>query len=153
DPRQLGRDRLDRLAEYRPGGRPHPCRLRVPVDEKQRWTMARRRVVQLDAVDGRGVRGDCLTAQSAVCRRRNGGDRQSEQGKNDQRRARTELHRELPPQRASIRTPRRRLSASAFYVRANPMSTKLPVLVLGAGPVGLGAALELARFGVRTVQI
>jgi putative polyketide hydroxylase len=28
-----------------------------------------------------------------------------------------------------------------------------PVLVLGAGPVGLGAALELARFGVRTVLI
>src|SRR5215467_5268945 len=27
------------------------------------------------------------------------------------------------------------------------------VIVLGAGPVGLGAALELARFGVRTVQI
>ena len=27
------------------------------------------------------------------------------------------------------------------------------VLVLGAGPVGLGAALELARFGVRTVLI
>ena len=28
-----------------------------------------------------------------------------------------------------------------------------PVIVLGAGPVGLGAALELARFGVRTVLI
>src|SRR5262250_2245902 len=27
------------------------------------------------------------------------------------------------------------------------------IIVLGAGPVGLGAALELARFGVRTVQI
>src|SRR5690242_7039194 len=27
------------------------------------------------------------------------------------------------------------------------------VIILGAGPVGLGAALELARFGVRTVQI
>src|SRR5215470_2488289 len=27
------------------------------------------------------------------------------------------------------------------------------VIVLGAGPVGLGAALELARFGVHTVQI
>ncbi len=28
-----------------------------------------------------------------------------------------------------------------------------PVIILGAGPVGLGAALELARFGVRTVLI
>ena len=28
-----------------------------------------------------------------------------------------------------------------------------PVIVLGAGPVGLGAALELTRFGVRTVLI
>jgi 2-polyprenyl-6-methoxyphenol hydroxylase-like FAD-dependent oxidoreductase len=27
------------------------------------------------------------------------------------------------------------------------------VIILGAGPVGLGAALELARFGVRTVLI
>src|SRR5215813_4118068 len=33
------------------------------------------------------------------------------------------------------------------------MSTSPPVIVPGAGPVGLGAALELARFGVRTVLI
>ena len=33
------------------------------------------------------------------------------------------------------------------------MSTGSAVIVLGAGPVGLGAALELARFGVRTVLV
>lgn len=34
-----------------------------------------------------------------------------------------------------------------------PPSDTSPVIVLGAGPVGLGAALELARFGVRSVLI
>jgi len=33
------------------------------------------------------------------------------------------------------------------------MPETTPVLILGAGPVGLGAALELARFGVRSILI
>src|SRR6476646_2133878 len=37
-------------------------------------------------------------------------------------------------------------------MRATP-DRSAQVLILGAGPVGLGAALELARFGVRTVLI
>jgi len=33
------------------------------------------------------------------------------------------------------------------------MNTPLPVLILGGGPVGLAASLELARFGVRSVLL
>src|ERR1700722_17872213 len=42
---------------------------------------------------------------------------------------------------------------NAMSIQMSPVSTEVPVLIVGAGPVGLGLALELAYRNVRSVLI